>query len=389
MKLFHRLRTVKPKTFDIVLSLGLTCAVGTGVYQYYKYQCDSLLEAQETPKKHSLFPENMMKKFKKAPELNLELPVVEAILTKAPGIPPPIDRDYPVQLVVNLDTTIEVKPISKQYKYPYWTFNGTVPGPFIRARVGDVMQVNYLNLDETGMAHNIDFHCVTGPGGGAEMLLAEKDEEKTGFFKLLTSGLFIYHCAAGPVPSHISNGMYGLMLVEPEEGLPKVDKEFYVMQSEFYCEPSDDDPKLMEHSYANGLDEKPTYVVFNGREGSLIDTPLLANTGERIRFYFGNAGPNLSSSFHVIGAIFDKVFREGDLVSPPERNVQVTQVPPGGATMIEFEAIVPGTYSFVDHAIFRIEKGAVGFLKIAGAPRPDIYHGMDRPKRCPGCKLHQ
>jgi len=238
------------------------------------------------------------------------------------------------------------------------------------------------------MAHNIDFHGVTGPGGGAELLLAEKNETKTAYFKLLNPGLFMYHCAAGPVPTHIANGMYGMLLVEPEQGLPRADREFYVMQSEFYGEQSDDDPKMMEHSYVDGLNENPAYVVFNGREGALTDNPLQAKTGERVRIFFGNAGPNLSSSFHIIGTIFDKVYRDGDLVSPPGRSMQVALVPPGGASVLEVDAIVPGSYSLIDHSIFRIDKGAVGFLKVAGHPRLDIFHGEDRPKRCPNCKLH-
>lgn len=238
------------------------------------------------------------------------------------------------------------------------------------------------------MAHNIDFHAVTGPGGGSELLLTELEETKTATFKLLYPGLFIYHCAAAPVPVHIANGMYGLVLVEPEEGLPEVDREFYVMQSEIYGEQASDDPKLLEFAYVDGLDEKPRYVVFNGKAEALTENPLQVKTGDRVRVYFGNAGPNLVSSFHIIGNIFDKVYRDGGLISPPERGLQTTLVPPGGATIVEMNAVVPGNYTLVDHSIFRIDKGAVGFLKVSGEPRPDIYASDDNPKRCIGCKLH-
>lgn len=317
-----------------------------------------------------------------------ELPIINASLTFAPNVPPPVNRNYPVQLRVEMNTTIEVQPVSLTHKYEFWTFNRKVPGPLIRARVGDTLEVVYTNNDVSGMAHNIDFHGVSGPGGGAELLLAEQGETKTAYFKLLYPGLFIYHCAAAPVPVHIANGMYGLLLVEPEEGLPKVDREFYVMQSEIYGEPSSEDPKLLWHDYSDGLNENPRHVVFNGKVEALTENPLQARTGERVRIFFGNAGPNLISSFHIIGTIMDIVYREADLLSPPARGLQTTLVPAGGASIIEFDTIVPGTYTLIDHSIFRIDKGAIGFLKVSGDPRPDVFSSQDIPKRCPGCKLH-
>jgi copper-containing nitrite reductase len=288
-----------------------------------------------------------------------------------------------------MDSTNELKPISPRHKYPMWTYNGSVPGPFIRCREGDIVEVRYTNKDKTGIAHNIDFHAVTGPGGGAPCLLAEQDETKTGIFKMMQPGLYIYHCAAAPVPQHIQNGMYGLVLVEPRAGLSKVDKEFYVLQSEFYADESDDDKTILEPSWVKGLkEEDPMYVVFNGREGALTENPLMVDTGDRVRIFVGNGGPNLISSFHIIGAIFDKVYREGDLVSPPARHIQTTLVPAGGAAVVEFDATVPGNYTIVDHSIFRLEKGAVGFIKAKGKQRPDIYDSLERPVPCPGCKLH-
>ena len=205
---------------------------------------------------------------------------------------------------------------------------------------------------------------------------------------MLQPGLYIYHCAAAPVPVHIANGMYGLVLVEPEEGLPPVDKEFYVLQSEFYAEPSSSDPYKLEFSYQRGLDENPSHVVFNGREGALTDRPLITDQGDRIRLFVGNAGPNLVSSFHIIGCIFDRVFREGSITSPPTHDLQTTLIPAGGAAVVEMDAIVPGNYAIVDHSIFRIEKGAIGFLKVRGNDRKDIYSSADFPNPCPNCKLH-
>ena len=221
------------------------------------------------------------------------------------------------------------------------------------------------------------------------MTTVVQGEERLAWFKLLHPGLYIYHCAAPPVMDHIANGMYGLILVEPKEGLPKADREFYMLQSEFYAKESAEGQKILEFSHEEGLKEHPRFVVFNGRVGSLTgEGKLKAKSGERIRIYFGNAGPNLISSFHVIGEIFDKVYREADLMSPPGRSIQTTLVPAGGAVVVEFQLEVPGTYTLVDHAIFRLEKGAVGFLEAEGKPRHDIYVSQDDAEPCEGCLVH-
>lgn len=319
------------------------------------------------------------------------LPRKEAKLTFAPEVPPPVARKKPVILVVRLDSSVEALPINNEFKYSFWTFNGRVPGPFIRARVGDILEVHHTSSDKSGMPHNIDFHAVTGPGGGAPVTtVVAGEEEKIAYFKLLHPGLFIYHCAAPPVMDHIANGMYGLILIEPEKGLPKVNREFYVLQSEFYTkEPAQEGQELLEYSHEKGLEEHPRFVVFNGRAGSLMgEGALKAKTGEKVRIYFGNAGPNLISSFHLIGEIFDRVYREGDLLSPPAKSVQTTLVPAGGATVVEFGVEVPGDFTLVDHAIFRIEKGNVGFLHVEGKPRHDIYTYQGDPEPCPGCLVH-
>ncbi|EAQ83591.1 hypothetical protein CHGG_09995 [Chaetomium globosum CBS 148.51] len=323
------------------------------------------------------------------------LPREQAILTQAPYVPPAITRDYPVLLQVPLTTSTKLAQLTSQYKYEQWTFNDTVPGPFIRARVGDVVDMEFTNKDITGNPHNIDSHAFTGPGGGAALTTTEENETKSARFKLLTPGLYLYHCAAAPVPVHIANGMYGLIYVQPAEGdLPPVDREFYVMQSEFYHEPPEimDDgrpSKTVEFSYPNGLAEEPNIVVFNGSESALTrDKPLKAHTGETVRVFFGNAGPNLTSSFHVIGSNFHSVYRDGDVLSPPGRFVSTVTVPPGGATVVDMKMVVPGTYTLVDHAIFRLDKGAVGFLNVSGKPREDVFGSSQPPAPCVGCKLH-
>ncbi|KAM5466398.1 hypothetical protein MauCBS54593_006136 [Microsporum audouinii] len=324
-----------------------------------------------------------------------KLPKETAVFTTAPHVPPPITRDYPVLLQVLLTTKTKTAQLSSQHKYEQWTFNGTVPGPFIRARVGDVVELTLTNHDVTGNPHNVDCHAFTGPGGGAALTTAEENESKTGLFKLLHPGLYVYHCAAAPVPVHIANGMYGLIYVQPEDGgLPPVDREYYVMQSEFYYEP----PEVLENgkrsstvefSYPNALEENPSLVVFNGSESALTrDQPLKAQVGETVRIFFGNAGPNLTSAFHVIGSNFSKLYRDGDVVSPPANWVSTTSVPPGGSTIVDMKLAVPGTYTIVDHAIFRLDKGAVGYLNVSGKQRPDIYQSTLPPAPCVGCKLH-
>ena len=317
------------------------------------------------------------------------LPRETAVLTFAPEVPPPITRKEPAVVEIHLDSSMETSELAPGVKYHFWTFNGRVPGPFIRARVGDTLELHLTNSDSSGMPHNIDLHAVTGPGGGAKVMTGVEGEEKIAWFKLLHPGLYIYHCAAPPVMDHIANGMYGLILVQPKKGLPKVDREFYVLQSEFYTKEMVEGADTAEFSHEEGSKEHPRYVVFNGRVGSLTgEGKLKAKTGERVRIYFGNAGPNLISSFHVIGEIFDSVYREADLVSPPAKSVQTTLVPAGGAAVVEFGLEVPGDYTLVDHAIFRIEKGAVGFLEVAGNPRHDIYVSKDDAEPCEGCLVH-
>ncbi|GAB1315650.1 Copper-containing nitrite reductase [Madurella fahalii] len=323
------------------------------------------------------------------------LPIEQAILTNAPYVPPPITRDHNALVRVPLVTTTKLAQLTSQYKYEQWTFNGTVPGPFIRAKVGDVVELSLTNKDTTGNPHNIDCHAFTGPGGGAAVTTVEENETKTARFKLLYPGLYLYHCAAAPVPVHIANGMYGLMYVQPEkEDLPPVDKEYYVMQSEFYHEPPEieDDGRrseIVEFSYPNGLREEPQLIAFNGSESALTrDHPLKAEVGDSVRIFFGNAGPNLTSSFHVIGSHFKNVYRDGDVVSPPSKAIQTVTVPSGGAAIVDLDMKYPGTYTLVDHSIFRLDKGAVGFLNISGEPVPGIYESPKPARPCVGCKLH-
>jgi nitrite reductase (NO-forming) len=170
--------------------------------------------------------------------------------------------------------------------------------------------------------------------------------------------------------------MYGLILVEPEEGLPPVDREFYVMQGEIYTNEAFGSTGLLTENLDALLDENPEYLVFNGAVGGLTEQkPLKANVGETVRIFFGVGGPNFTSSFHVIGEIFDRVYDQASLTSPALTNVQTTLVPPGGATMVEFTLEVPGNYILVDHALARLQRGLAGFLIAEGPENPDIIDG--------------
>ncbi len=302
-----------------------------------------------------------------------------AKLTHAPLVPPPITRNHPTKVIVNLETSEVTRRIADGTEYNFWTFGGQVPGEFIRLRVGDEVEFHLSNSPTSKMPHNIDLHAVTGPGGGATSSFTAPGHTSVFSFKAEKPGLYVYHCATAPVGMHIANGMYGLVLVEPEGGLPPVDKEYYVMQGEFYTDGNFGDQGLQSFSLDKALKEQPTYVLFNGAVGSLTGKKALpAKVGETIRIYFGNGGPNLISAFHVIGEIFDKVYGDGG-TKVIDKDVQTVLVPPGGAAMVEFKVEVPGVYTMVDHSIFRaFNKGAVGQINVTGAPNTTVYSGKQK-----------
>ena len=299
----------------------------------------------------------------------------DAVLTSAPNVPPPITRRHPTKVIVRLETREVTKRLADGVTYTFWTFGGSVPGKFIRVREGDLVEFHLSNDPSSKMPHNIDLHAVTGPGGGAASSFTAPGHTSTFSFKALNPGLFVYHCATAPVGMHIGNGMSGLILVEPEAGLQKVDREYYVQQTEFYTAGANGEPGLQPFSMEKAIREQPEYVVFNGSVGALTgDNALTAKVGETVRLFVGNGGPNLVSSFHVIGEIFDNVYGEAGTVV--NHNVQTTLVPPGGAAVVEFKTQVPGTYLMVDHAIFRaFNQGALGMIKVEGAEDKQVYSG--------------
>lgn len=299
-----------------------------------------------------------------------------ADLTTAPNVPKVIDRTDPKKVIVNLTTIEKPLPIAPDVEYASaWTFNGTIPGPMIRVREGDLVEVHLSNDPSSKMAHNVDFHACTGPGGGAEASLTSPGKTSVFSFRALKPGLFIYHCAAPPVGNHIANGMYGMILVQPKTPLPPVNHEWYLLQSEFYTTGKNGDTGSVSFDLDKALAEDPDYVVFNGSTRALVNkNALQAKVGDKIRLYVGNAGPNLISSFHVIGEIMDNVHQEGGTLINHE--VQTTLIPAGGSAIIEFTVEEPGTYSIVDHSIFRaFNKGALAQIKVTGDGNKDIYSG--------------
>jgi nitrite reductase (NO-forming) len=307
--------------------------------------------------------------------------LVEAdISQRSTEVPPPIGKREPQTVRVDLVTVEMEGRLAEGTTFGYWTFNGKVPGPMLRVRVGDTVDVHLKNADGSAMVHSVDFHAATGPGGGAASTQTNPGETKSFKFKALVPGLYVYHCATPMVAHHIANGMYGLILVEPESGLPPVDREFYVMQGEIYTNAPFGQHGSQDFDVEKLLAERPEYFVFNGSVGALSKLhPLQAKVGETIRIFFGVGGPNFTSSFHLIGEIFDKVYNLGGVLSEPLRGVQTVTVPAGGAVITEVKLDVPGNYTLVDHALSRAERGLVGILHVEGAANPDIYDGPVDP----------
>ncbi|MGH6922816.1 MAG: copper-containing nitrite reductase [Propylenella sp.] len=306
-----------------------------------------------------------------------------ASIVRAPGdLPAAVGRREPERVRVELETIERMGDLADGATFRYWTFNGQVPGPFVRVRVGDTVEVTLKNHEDSWMQHNVDFHAVTGPGGGGVATVADPGATKGFTFKALNPGLYVYHCAVPVAAQHIANGMYGLILVEPEEGLPPVDREFYVMQGELYTEQAFGTAGELTESYEKLLNEMPEYYVFNGAANALAgDNALHAKVGETIRIYFGVGGPNKTSSFHVIGEIFDYVYELGSLTSHPVSDLQTITVPPGGASAVDITVQVPGTYMLVDHALSRAARGLIGQLIVEGEEQPEIFMPNETPEQ--------
>ncbi|HKW75146.1 MAG TPA: copper-containing nitrite reductase [Terriglobales bacterium] len=304
-------------------------------------------------------------------------PKVVNIVRNAADVPAPVGSRAPAVVHVTLNTievTGQLDP-STGTTYRYWTFGGKVPGPMIRVRQGDTVEVTLNNDRSSTMVHSVDFHAALGAGGGGVLSQTTPGQSKTFTFKATTPGLYVYHCATPMVAEHISNGMYGMILVEPEGGLPHVDHEYYLMQGELYTAASKGKTGLQQFSQARLMQEQPEYLFFNGAVDSLTkEHSLRANVGETVRVFFGNAGPNNTSSLHVMGQIFTRTYQLGSMTSPPLTSVQTVTVPAGGATVLEMDAATSGDFHIVDHALTRMAKGLMATLKVEGQANVALMH---------------
>ena len=287
-------------------------------------------------------------------------------------LPPPITRTEPTTVKYTITVEEHTAELDNGVTYDFWTFGGTVPGPMLRVMVGDTVELTLVNPASNKNSHNIDLHAVNGPGGGAAVTKVAPGESKVITFKALNAGAFVYHCAFSPPMRHIAQGMYGAIMVEPVGGLPKVDREFYVMQGEWYTGGVMGDQGHQFFNGAKALAEQPEYYTFNGNVNALTQLyPLNAKVGETVRIFFGVGGPNIGGNFHIIGEIFDKVYSG----SPDTyiANEETWFVPPGSVSVFEMSLNEPGTYLLVDHALYRVLKRAAGTLNVTGEWDSDTY----------------
>ncbi|MDP2838404.1 MAG: copper-containing nitrite reductase [Candidatus Moranbacteria bacterium] len=302
-----------------------------------------------------------------------------ADIARDPNVTPAPLRAEGEEVSLHLTTKEVLAEIAPGVVVNYWTFDGTVPGPMLRVREGDMVHVTLSNDSNSLHHHSVDFHAVTGPGGGGVATYVAPGESKDFRFRALNPGLYVYHCAAPNVANHMAHGMYGMILVEPKEGLPQVDKEFYVMQGEVYTAGKMGTQGLQVIDTEKMLSGNAEYIIFNGRVGGL-NGKMTAATGEKVRIYFGNGGVSDISSFHVIGEIFDTVYPEASIGGALLKNVQTTLVPAGGATIVEFGLEVPGRYILVDHALSRLDRGAWGVLEVTGTENREVFDAAVDPQ---------
>jgi nitrite reductase (NO-forming) len=263
---------------------------------------------------------------------------------------------------INLVTEEKDMTVAPGFVQHVWTFNGTVPGPVIRVHVGDTVRIHLKNPAGSQMSHSVDVHA-SQVAWNDEMTSIKPGEEKLYEWKAEYAGVWMYHCGTAPALHHIANGMFGMVIVEPKAGLPQVDKEFAMVQSEWYLGPQGQPVSLAKASTAAPA---PDYVVFNGVANQYKDHPLMVGTGERVRIFVLNAGPSVDSSFHIVGTIFDTVIKEGVVLTrdnPGHYGAQAVDLAPAQGAIIELTTAEDGMYPVVTHAFNFVGRGVLGLIK--------------------------
>ncbi|MEC0127596.1 multicopper oxidase domain-containing protein [Paenibacillus pabuli] len=292
-------------------------------------------------------------------------PVQHSEVSTASISHPPVDpiiRREGSKVYIEMTAQVTDIEISAGVIYNAWTFNGTAPGPVLRVTEGDTLIFTLKNKD-TRMHHSMDFHAVHA-SPSSKFVDVMPGEKGTFTYDTSSPGVFMYHCGTKPVLAHIANGMYGMIIVEPKAGYPSdqlIDREYTLVQSEWY----------KEHDYEAFLNGEPDYVVFNGNDYGLKESPLLAKVGDIVRIYVSNAGPNEVSSFHVVGTIMDRVYIDGN-----PRNIQygmqTVMLPASGGAVVEFTVTEEGDYPIVTHQFNHVAKGASAVLRVT---KDGLDHG--------------
>jgi nitrite reductase (NO-forming) len=308
---------------------------------------------------------------------------VDTVAADPADVPAPIDRDEPATIQQTLTTKEVTAEVEPGVTFDYMTFDGQIPGPMVRVRQGDTVELTLENPDGNAMPHNVDFHAIYGTGGGSIATTANPGSENKMKFQARYPGAFIYHCAVPNLDYHISAGMFGMIVVEPKGGLPDVDHEFYFGQHELY---TNKDTGAEGH---HGFDmdamaaEDPTYVLLNGEKyayAAAARGPLEVQKGDSVRVFLVDGGPNVSSNFHPIGNVWSRAYRDGglpedeDLEAYADKQIQTMKVPPGSCMIGEMETPVPSRIKLVDHALSRVvRKGLLAEIDVLGDEEEDIY----------------
>lgn len=375
MRLIHQMHSRAYVMSMVIFIVGIALFLSVSIGRMYMFQYPMYVESYGPGKGPGLPLNNVLTFFRHIGQFEW----IDDIAHDPNSVPAPVtsQNSAPENITkITLETKEVLAELAPGITFNYWTFNGTVPGPMIRVKEGDTVELTLHNHATSLHQHNIDLHAVTGPGGGGEATVVEPGESKTIRFKTLNPGLFVYHCAVPNMAVHMTHGMYGLILVEPEAGLPAVDKEFYLMQGELYTTGAIGRKGLQVFDAKKMLDSEPEYVVFNGRTGAVVDN-MQVNVGDTVRLFIGNGGVAMSSSFHLVGEIFDTVYPEASMNGAQFKNVQTTNIPAGGATIVEFKVDYPGNYVLVDHALMRTDKGAWGVIEAIGEKDPDIFKEIE------------